>query len=73
METEITFASPAALQAFAGELTGAVAQIAAKHQSSDRPGGRSYRIVLGAHPTVTKTPEEAASRHAGHSGEENRT
>ncbi len=76
METEITFASPAALKAFAEELTGAVAQIAAKHQSSDGRGGRSYRIVLGAHPTVTKTPEEAASeaaRHAGHSGEENRT
>jgi len=69
METEIPFASPAALKGFADEVADAVARIAAKHRSADVPGARSYRIVLGAHPTVTKTDQEAAdeaARHAGH-------
>ncbi len=70
METEITFASPAALQAFADELAGAVAQIAAKHQSAARPGGRSYRLVVGAHPSVTKTTEEAAAEAARHADQQ---
>jgi len=76
METEVSFRSPADLQAFADELAGAVARIAAKHQSADVSQGRSHRIVLGAHPTMTKTDEEAAAeeaRHADQSGEENRS
>lgn len=75
METEIAFSSPAALREFADELAGAVARIAAKHQSASAASGRSYRVVLGAHPTITKTEEEAAAeaaRHAGRTGKEDR-
>ena len=76
METEVTFPSPAALRAFADEVAAAVARIAARHQSAGATNGRSYRIVLGAHPTVTKTEDEAAAeaaRHAGHAGKEDRS
>jgi DNA-binding transcriptional ArsR family regulator len=72
METEIAFASPASLKAFAEGLAGAVAQLAAQFGSD---GGRRFRLVIGAHPVITRTPEEVAAEaalHAGQSGEENR-
>jgi predicted ArsR family transcriptional regulator len=51
LETEIRFASPAALRAFSEELAAEVARLAAEH---DRAGGRRHRVVAALHPTITK-------------------
>jgi DNA-binding transcriptional ArsR family regulator len=54
IDTEIAFASSAERAAFAADLAAAVTRLAAKYHD---PGGRSHRLVVGAHP-VPQTPEE---------------
>ncbi len=61
METELQFASPADLKSFADELAGAIATIASRYQKPDAAGSRSYRFVLGAHPTITKSAADATA------------
>jgi DNA-binding transcriptional ArsR family regulator len=50
LNTEVRFASAAAQQAFAEELTEAVAALVAKYHDETSAGGRRFRIVAGAHP-----------------------
>jgi DNA-binding transcriptional ArsR family regulator len=66
IETEVTFASPAEFNSFSEELTAQVARLAATYNSRHAPGGRRFRIVVGAHPTVTKSEEQAAREAAQH-------
>jgi DNA-binding transcriptional ArsR family regulator len=61
LEGEISVASPADLTRFTQELTGEVARLAAKYDRPRSRQSRRYRIVLGAHPKVTKTAEQAAA------------
>lgn len=49
IDTEITFASPAARAAFAAELTQAMAGLAAKYHD-EASGGRAHRVVMALHP-----------------------
>lgn len=49
-DVEIRFGSPRDRAAFAEELLGAVAALAAKYHDDKAPDGRSYRLVVGAHP-----------------------
>jgi DNA-binding transcriptional ArsR family regulator len=56
LETEVAFASPADLRAFADELQAAVADLAVRYHT---PGGRRHQLVAGVHPTITKTEEVA--------------
>jgi DNA-binding transcriptional ArsR family regulator len=65
METEVAFESPAAFRAFAEELATSVTRIAAKYHSSASKG-RRFRVVLGSHPTVTKSEADAAAETARH-------
>lgn len=60
IETEVSFASPAEFKAFSEELTAQVARLAAKYNRQDEPASRRFRVVVGAHPTVTKSQEQAA-------------
>jgi hypothetical protein len=53
----VRFASAADRAAFAHELTGAVARLAAKYHQ-EGPQGRTHRFVIGAHPTRTKPKME---------------
>jgi DNA-binding transcriptional ArsR family regulator len=58
LEADVRLATPADVEALAGALTEAVAGVVA---GFDRPGGRRYRLVIGAHPapvTTAITPEE---------------
>ncbi|MFD4673345.1 helix-turn-helix domain-containing protein [Lentzea sp. NPDC058450] len=54
-ETEVRFASPAAVHRFTDELTEAVREIAARY---DTPDGRPYRVVAGGHPRPSEKPNE---------------
>jgi DNA-binding transcriptional ArsR family regulator len=49
-DVEIRLRSPQARQAFAEELLEAVARLAAKYHDETHPDGRTYRLVVGAHP-----------------------
>jgi DNA-binding transcriptional ArsR family regulator len=54
LETEVRFASPADLAAFADELAAATARLVAKYDRPDLPAARRHRVVAGAHPAITK-------------------
>lgn len=49
-DVEVRLKSPADRSAFAEELLDAVARIAAKYHDETHPDGRTYRLVVGAHP-----------------------
>ncbi len=49
-DIEIRLRSPQDRQAFAEELLGAITTLAAKYHDEHHPDGRTYRLVVGAHP-----------------------
>jgi DNA-binding transcriptional ArsR family regulator len=49
-DMEIRLRSPAEREAFAEELLGAIASLAAKYHDETHPDGRTYRVVVAAHP-----------------------
>ena len=49
-DVEIRFRSPQEREAFAEELLTAIARLAAKYHDDTHPDGRTYRLVVGAHP-----------------------
>ena len=48
--TEVRLRSPRERQAFAEELLDAITKLVDKYHDADAPDGRSYRLVVGAHP-----------------------
>lgn len=50
LDTELHFADAAARAAFADDLTSAVTALVSKHHAPAAPEGRSYRLVVAAHP-----------------------
>lgn len=59
IDTEIRFRSPAERAAFTGELTRAVAALAARYHDEQAPGGRPHRLVVMAHPIpIEPQPQE---------------
>jgi DNA-binding transcriptional ArsR family regulator len=67
IDTEIGFDSPAAFRAFTEELAASVTRIAARYDSSASKS-RRFRVVIGAHPAVTKSEAAAAAESARHRG-----
>jgi DNA-binding transcriptional ArsR family regulator len=65
MDCEIGFTSPAAFRAFTGELASQVALLASKYDNAAGTS-RRFRVVVGSHPVVTKTPADAAAETARH-------
>jgi DNA-binding transcriptional ArsR family regulator len=59
IETELSFASPGSFNAFAEELASLIARLALKYNQEHSRAGRKFRVVIGAHPVVTKTNIEA--------------
>ena len=49
-DVEIRLRSPREREAFAEELLEAIARLAAKYHDEIHPDGRTYRVVVGAHP-----------------------
>ena len=66
IETEVSFASPAQFNAFSNEITSEIARLADKYNRQGAPASRRFRVVVGAHPTVTKSQEQAANEAAQH-------
>ncbi|MEU8613466.1 ArsR family transcriptional regulator, partial [Actinoplanes sp. NPDC048791] len=54
IDGEVRFASAADRAAFAEELTVAVTALVSRFHDEDAPGGRSHRLVVAVHPTVTR-------------------
>jgi DNA-binding transcriptional ArsR family regulator len=54
METEIRFANAETRHEFTEELVNLVAGLAMKYHDEKAEGGRSFRILTGAYPTITK-------------------
>ncbi len=54
LESDIRFATAEARTAFAEELSAAVARLAAKYHDAKTPGGRAFRVVVGAYPALRK-------------------
>ena len=63
---EVRFASAADRAAFAEELAGAVATLVARYHDAAAPGGRTHRVVVAVHPSVTRPPAPPAL--PGHAG-----
>ena len=59
VDTELRFADPGSRAAFADDLAAAVAALVARHHAPEAAGGRSYRLVVAAHPLPTPTKEPA--------------
>jgi len=59
LQSDVRFRSATERNAFTEELTEAFAGLVAKYHDDNAPRGRLYRFALGAHPVMTKSPEEA--------------
>jgi len=51
LESEVRFATAADRNAFARELSDAVAHLIVKYHDSEAPSGRSFRLMLAAYPS----------------------
>jgi DNA-binding transcriptional ArsR family regulator len=54
IDTEIRFASASDRAAFLAELSDAVEGLVAKYHDEEAKGGRSHRLVIALHPSITK-------------------
>jgi DNA-binding transcriptional ArsR family regulator len=54
LESEVKFRSPEERSAFAAEIAHAFALICAQYDAKNAPDARTFRIILGAYPALTK-------------------
>ncbi len=84
LQADVRFRSAAERNAFAEELSRAVAAIAAKYHdeaastSQQTPAscgrrGRLYRVVVGTHPVITKTQQQARDEAIAARGDKEQT
>lgn len=59
LQSEVRFASAESRSAFTEELTRTLARLVAKYHDAHAPGGRSFRLTVGAWPR----PRRAAGKH----------
>jgi hypothetical protein len=52
IETEVRFSSAAARAAYFEDLTNVLARLSAKHHDAEASGGRSFRLLVAAHPAI---------------------
>jgi DNA-binding transcriptional ArsR family regulator len=72
LETSVKLASAAELNAFAEELTKAVARLAAKYHDERARRGRTFKFIIGSYPAITKN-EENLTKEASHAGNKTAT
>ena len=58
LDSAIRFRSPVERAAFTAELTESFTDLIAKYHDKSAPGGRSFRLMLGAWPSLPETPDE---------------
>ncbi len=66
LEADVRFASAADRHAFTEELANTFANLIAKYHNDNAPDGRAMRFLIGAHPTITKTDEQAVAEEKDH-------
>ena len=59
IDAEIRFRSPAERAQFAAEVTDAVTRLAARYHAADAPEGRSFRLMVAAHPIPLTLPTDS--------------
>jgi hypothetical protein len=64
LEADIRFASSEARTAFAEELSTAVAGLVARYHDASTPGGRTFRLMVGAYPAPARGSQAAGSQAA---------
>ena len=64
LHADAKFPSQQALNAFTEELSNTVAKLIQKHTRDDASDGRTYRFMVGAYPSITKTEADARSEAA---------
>jgi DNA-binding transcriptional ArsR family regulator len=62
LEAEVRFGSAADRNAFARELTDALARLIVKYHDSESLEGRCFRVCLGAYPKLEETSEERPTK-----------
>lgn len=60
LSVDVKFADQRSLAGFTEELANQVAALVSKYHAEGADSGRVYRFILGAHPAITKSEEEAA-------------
>lgn len=55
VESDVRFASPTAQRQFLEDLTLAVSRVVAKYHDEKAPGGRRFRLLVGAYPAARTT------------------
>ncbi|MFN3513763.1 MAG: helix-turn-helix domain-containing protein [Phenylobacterium sp.] len=63
IDTEISFRSAAERAAFTGELSRAIAALAARYHDPDASGARPHRLVVAAYPTPGEPQPKEPSCH----------
>lgn len=58
LDAEVRLARPADFAVLADELARAIAEVIARHHDDDAPGGRRFRIVVGAWPGKSAKKKE---------------
>ncbi len=74
IDMDVRFASPAAMKKFAEDLAREAARLAAEHHDDEAKRGRVFKVVVGMHPAITKTEDEAdreAREHAAAKSDSN--
>ena len=66
LQADVRFASAKDRHAFTEELANTFAALIAKYHNDNAPDGRAMRFLIGAHPTITKTNEQAATEENDH-------
>jgi len=66
LESEVRFATVEARNAFAKELSDAVAHLVVKYHDAAATGGQSFRVVVGAHPLPGSEVEPEPERGSNH-------
>ena len=65
IDTEVRFASARDQAEFAAELTRAVGRLCARYNDQQVSGGRTFRVLGGVYPKITKTEEETGDEDHG--------
>lgn len=61
LESEVRFASPEDRNAYAEELANTLARLSAKYHQPGTDTGRTFRVVTGVYPAITKQDEDTAA------------
>lgn len=62
MDVEVRLARPADFQAFAEDLTEALADVVARHHDANAPGARAFRVVAATYPRPPKENDDEGDR-----------